>query len=173
MQHRGPSGDKVIETLIEIPIDDPECGSGGYMKILRRVDPTAGPQISIIAVCPERGYRYFEEIPEDIGGGKVLVIKVNGYEDLSRVFMRSKDATIMIPEIGLVGAPRSAATDEILSVDGVLERYIDHLEPMCESTENPDKCREVVEWMKRAMRGEESFTIIIEDPTGRSKEISI
>lgn len=173
MEHEGSHGDNTIEAIAEIPIDDPECGSGGYMKILRRVDPTAGPQISIIAMCPERGYRYFEEIPENIGGDRVLVIKVNGYEDLSRVFMRSKNATIMIPEIGLVSTPRSAAADEILTVDGVLERYIDHLEPICESTENPDKCREVVEWMRRAMRGEESFTLIIEDPTGRSKEISI
>lgn len=173
MQQEGSRGEKIIESLLEVPIDDPECGSDSYIRILRRIDPTIGPQISIIAICPEKGYRYFEEIPEDIGGGRVLIVKVKGYEDLSRVFMRSRDATIMIPEIGLISTPKSAAADEILTVEGVLERYIDHLEPICDNTENPGKCREVVEWMKRAMKGEESFTLIIEDPSGRSREISI
>jgi C4-type Zn-finger protein len=31
----------------------------------------------------------------------------------------------------------------------------------------------VVEWMKRAMKGEERFTLIIEDPSGRSRELDI
>lgn len=167
------SGSTDIGSVMEIPIDDPECGSGGFIRIQRRLDPIAGPQISIFMACPGKGYKYFEEIPENIGGEKMLVIKVSGYEDLSRVIMKSKDATIMIPEIGLVSTPRSAAADEILTVDGILEKYIDHLEPMCESMENPDKCRKIVLWMKRAMRGEESFTLIVEDPTGRSMEISI
>ncbi|HWQ17061.1 MAG TPA: hypothetical protein VNL13_04420 [Sulfolobales archaeon] len=161
------------ESMVEIPIDDPECGSGGSMRIMRRTDPVAGPQISVIVICPEKGYKYFDEIPENIGGGRTLVIRVNGYEDLSRIIMKSRSATIMIPEIGLVSTPRSAAADEILTVDGILEKYIDHLEPMCEDTENPGKCKEVVEWMKRAMKGEERFTLIIDDPTGRSTEISI
>ncbi|PWV37763.1 MAG: hypothetical protein DJ555_00685 [Desulfurococcaceae archaeon] len=162
-----------MEPMVEIPIDDPECGSGGFMRIVRRMDPVTGPQISVIVICPGKGYKYFDEIPENIGGGRTLVIKVNGYEDLSRIIMKSRSATIMIPEIGLISTPRSAAVDEILTVDGILEKYVDHLEPLCENTENPVKCREVVEWMKRAMKGEESFTLIIDDPTGRSTEISI
>jgi len=162
-----------IEPMVEMPVDDPECGSGGFMRIVKRTDPVAGPQISVIVICPGKGYRYFDEIPENIGGERMLVIRVKGYEDLSRVIMRSRSATIMIPEIGLISTPRSAAVDEILTVDGILEKYIDHLEPLCGDTENPVKCREVVEWMKRAMKGEESFTLIIDDPTGRSTEISI
>jgi C4-type Zn-finger protein len=63
--------------------------------------------------------------------------------------------------------------DEITTVDGLLEKYIDHLEPLCGETENPERCREVVEWMKRAMKGEERFTLIIEDPSGRSRELDI
>lgn len=161
------------ELVAEMPIDDPECGSGGSMRVLKRLDPSAGPQISIVVMCPEKGYRYFEEIPESIGAEKVIVIRVNTYEDLSRIILRSRDATIIIPEIGLISTPRSAATDEILTIDGILEKYIDHLEPVCESTEDPGRCREVVAWMKRAMRGEERFTVIIEDPSGRSKEIAI
>lgn len=162
-----------IEILSELPVEDPECGPGGLMRVIRRVDPTAGEQISIAVICPEKGYRYYEELPENISGEKVIVIDVNSPEDLSRMILKSKDATVAIPEIGLVSTPRSAAVDEITTVDGILEKYIDHLEPLCGETENPERCREVVEWMKRAMRGEERFTLIIEDPTGRSRELDI
>ncbi|MDT7887524.1 MAG: hypothetical protein RQ885_00940 [Desulfurococcales archaeon] len=163
-----------IEVLYEIPIEDPECGSGSVMKVLRRGDPTVGNQISIVVICPQWSYRYFEEIPEDImGGERVIIIEVNNPDDLSRKLFKSREATVTIPEIGLVSTPRSGAVDEITTVDGLLEKYIEHLEPMCNETENPMRCREVVEWMKRAMKGEERFTLIIEDPSGRSMELDM
>jgi len=161
------------DTLLEVPIDDPQCGVGGIMRVVKRRDPVAGDQISIAIICPEHGYKYFEEIPENIGEEKMVVIEINSPSDLSRKFLKSRDAIIYIPEIGLVSTPRSAAVDEITTVDGLLEKYIDHLEPLCGETENPERCREVVEWMKRAMKGEERFTLIIEDPSGRSRELDI
>jgi len=162
-----------IEILAETPLEDPECGPGGVIRIIRRADPTAGEHLSVAIICTERGYRYYEEMPESIGGEKVIVIGVNGPNDLSRKILKSRDAIVTIPEIGLVSTPRSAAVDEITTVDGILEKYLDHLEPLCGETENPGRCYEVVEWMKRAMRGEERFTLIIEDPTGRSRELDI
>lgn len=162
-----------MEVLSEVRVDDPICISGGTLRVARRVDPVAGPQIVLMIICSDGGYRYYEEMPENIGGGGLLSIEVRGPEDLSRVILRSRSAAISIPEIGLVSTPRAGAVDEITTVDGILEKYVEHLEPICGETENPGRCYEVVEWMKRAMRGEERFTLVIEDPSGRSRELSL
>lgn len=158
-----------MEELATFPLEDPMCGPGGYMKILRRRDSVAGDYIATVILCPSTGYRVYEEFPEEESGEAVITINVRRPEDLSTMILRSREALIKIPEIGLTSIPTPGASDDVTTVEGILEKYADHIEPLCNSAEDPGRCLQVVGWMRRAMRGEESFTLVIEDPSRRSR----
>ena len=93
-------------------------------------------------------------------------MKVKEPKDLNALVIKAAPATIRIPELGIEIFPGPVAPGYITTVEGVLQRVIDHAPSECLDESNP--CYERIEVIRRAMDGSITFTLIIEDPSGRS-----
>lgn len=88
----------------------------------------------------------------------------------SRV-VRSGSGTLRLPEFGIDIEPGPAAESFITNVEGVLHRAMSVVETAIRFAEKPDeKSRgaKILADMNRAIEGEFSFTLVIEDPAGVS-----
>ncbi|RLG85262.1 MAG: hypothetical protein DRO15_07705 [Thermoprotei archaeon] len=128
-----------------------------------------GPILLTIASCNSCNYKFRDLIPAKSLGKKVrIVVNVKESNDLRAILYKSPTAIVKIPEEGLEITPGPAATGQITTIDGVLEGILYFLPPICEQTDNPSKCYEVVKHLQEAMEGKRSFTLVIEDPLGAS-----
>ncbi len=93
-------------------------------------------------------------------------------ESLLRVrVVRSGSGTIRIPEFGIDVEPGPAAEAFISNVEGVLYRVRNVVEMavrFADKASEKERGNEILELMKKAIQGEYSFTMVIEDPVGTS-----
>jgi zinc finger protein len=110
--------------------------------------------------CTSCGYRSREVMPLEWLEPKVLELEVRGEEDLRVIVHRSPHACLELPELGISVEPGPASHGVITTVEGILEEVIDVAEQWCEGCD--------LERVRRAMRGELKFRLIIRDPSGLS-----
>ncbi len=163
-----------IET---VAITCPVCGSRAVLNSYTRFDPISGRHVLRAIICRSCGLRHVEDYPiedsPEFAGETHIVIEVGSPRDFSKLIFKSSRAHITIPEIGLEIIPTNNSVDEILTVDGLIEKIIDHLEPLCPETDDPARCREIIEWLNKAWRGDVGFTIEIYDPSKRTKVFTL
>lgn len=121
--------------------------------------------------CDVCGYRHVDGVLLEKKAPVKLRLKVCSPEDMFIRVIRSGNATVEIPELGIKVIPGMASTGYITNVEGILARIEDVL---CRI--NGKKKREKVERLRKKIKevkeGKREVHLVIEDPTGNSVIIS-
>jgi len=154
---------KIAEDVIKCPM----CGERSMeIKIFIYDAPYFGKVVLESGKCSKCGFRWSDVGLLEVTKPKRIIVKIRKTEDLNALVIKAAPAVIKIPELGVEIFPGPAAPGYITTVEGILQRIIDHAPSECLDESNP--CHEKIESIRRAMRGDIAFTLIIEDPSGRS-----
>jgi len=144
----------------------PSCGNETLKVIEFTYDfPMLGKTLVVISRCETCGYKHFETMSLESKPPSRLKLKVETMEDLNSTLVKSKTATIKIPELGVEITPAAFSDSYITTVEGLLHRILEVLET-CEP--NDVECAKAKKKIKDAIDGNVKFTIIIEDPEGNT-----
>jgi len=169
-----------LETSEEKDLDEeiiscPVCGRDAVRRE-RSVETWLGVIKIISITCQHCGYRHVDEIlvePREYGPEEII-IHVRSQKDFRKYLFKSRSAFIELPQFGIEIFPGPDARDEITTVEGVIERFIFRLETLCRDTEDPLRCQEIVNKLKKKIDEEDpDLLIIIRDPTRFSRIIDI
>lgn len=153
----------IAEDVAKCPI----CGEKSMsVKIFLYDMPYFGKVVLESGKCSRCGFKWSDVGLLETTRPKRIIVKVKEPKDLNALVIKAAPATIKIPELGIEIFPGPAAPGYITTVEGVLQRVIDHAPSECLDKSNP--CYERIEAIRRAMDGDIKFTLIIEDPSGRS-----
>lgn len=121
------------------------------------------------AVCP-CGWRMADTFILRNGLPEKSEIRISGEDDLSVRVVRSSTGTIEVPELGITVRPGPAAEGFITNVEGVLDRIEEALDTVLKTAEGEERERalSIKAQIEAVRRGEESITLIIDDPSGNS-----
>lgn len=128
--------------------------------------------VEILSIkCDVCGYKHTSEniIEPSEYGPEEIIIRIDSEKDLKTYILKSRFAEVIFQELGIEIYPGPASSDEIYPVEGLLEKYIERIEAMCFETEDPEKCFESTNYLRRVVNGEEKLTIIIRDPSRISR----
>ncbi len=129
--------------------------------------PFFGRVLITTGKCPGCNYKFSDILSLEEHEPTRFTVKVSEVEDLNALVIRSKTASIRIPELGIEISPGPAAQPYITTIEGVLYKTLDVAESYCEDKDSPEYKR-AVDNIRRAIRGELEFTFILEDPCGNS-----
>lgn len=152
----------------------PSCGheSYQYKEVLYDV-PYFGHTLVCSGYCNSCGYRFFDVIYSEVGEPIRLAYLVEDLVDVTKTFVvRSRRGSITSPELGFSLDPGPSAEPFITTIEGLLFRALDLAEQMACLYEEDERTLERVKGFKasveRALNGELKFTLVIEDPEGKS-----
>jgi len=156
-----------LKPIYEDEVECPVCG-GKTLKysVYTYVVPLAGEVVMEVWKCGVCGYRKSNVGLAGIGKAKRLKISVNTDRELKALVIKSSTARIEIPELGIEVVPGPAAEGYITTVEGVLEKILDNIPSECFNESH--ECHNVVVKIVEAMNAKLKFTLILEDPLGRS-----
>ncbi len=159
--------DERLRMIAEDVVKCPICGEKSMgIKIFLYDMPYFGKVMLESGKCSKCGFRWSDVGLLETTRPKRIIVKVKRPKDLNALVIKAAPATIKIPELGIEIFPGPAAPGYITTVEGVLQRVMDHAPSECLDESNP--CYERIEVIRRAMDGNVTFTLIIEDPSGRS-----
>ncbi|WP_292461202.1 ZPR1 zinc finger domain-containing protein [Methanothermococcus sp.] len=162
-----------METKSVNIIDCPICGAKNALKIMtNELDiPYLGKVIETTMICDKCKYRKSDILPVEVKEPKRFILKICGEEDLNKRVIKSSTGYIKIPELGFEVKPGPASQGYISNVEGVLNRLEDSLKTLMnwvETDEEKKKAEEILKRIENIKNGEETATLIIEDPLGHS-----
>ena len=154
---------KVADEVIRCPV----CGEQALKIAVFLYDaPYVGKIVVQSGRCSSCGFKWSNVGLAEYGKPKKLMIRVNSIDTLNALVVKTAEATIKIPELGVEITPGPAAQGYITTVEGVLHRILEHIPVECLNEES--NCYDKVKRIKEAADGRLEFTLVIEDPTGRS-----
>ncbi len=154
-----PIGEEVIECI--------NCGKKKFrVRFYIYTIPYFGDIILQVGVCDSCGYRRADVSVLNPGEPTRIIVKVRNMNDLNALVIKSSTATVKIPELGIEIYPGPAAPGYITTIEGILHRVLDHVPSECFIKDST--CYYKVKEIKEAIDGKKNFTLIIEDPFGRS-----
>lgn len=106
---------------------------------------------------------------------KRFLYKCVDESDLNAKIIKSGSCTIRLPEFGIEIEPSIASEGYITNIEGILQRVLSILKLSLNDLEDPkrkDNCQYLIDRVIKAIDGQESFTLILEDPYGNSAIIS-
>jgi len=107
----------------------------------------------------------------------IMTLKISNEDDLKSKIYRSPTGILEIPEFDLKVEPGPSADFYYTNVEGILSRFEQAVEIYYNdlNDEHPEKneIKGALEDLKKAMKGELEFTLIIEDPGGGSYIIPV
>lgn len=103
-------------------------------------------------------------------------IEISGDADMHIRVIKSSEATVKIPHVITI-TPGPASNGYVTNVEGILNRVKSAIESAKTDAEEEDseakqKARKLIKKLNRAIVGQDSIKIIIEDPSGNSAIIS-
>jgi zinc finger protein len=101
-------------------------------------------------------------------------IDISSENDMKIRIVKSAEATVKIPHIMTI-EPGAASEGYITNVEGLLNRVKHQIEVVRDTEEDDDlkkKAKNMLKKLTRAMWGQDTLKIIIEDPSGNSAIIS-
>ena len=101
-------------------------------------------------------------------------IDIDSEKDMQIRIIKSADATIKIPHM-IAMEPGTSSNGFISNVEGVLNRFKGIIESMRDNEEDPalkKKDKNILKKLTKAMWGQGTLKLIIEDPSGNSAIIS-
>lgn len=121
--------------------------------------------------CNACGYRHVDGVLLEKKAPVRLSLKISSPEDMMVRMIRSSNAKVEIPELGIKIAPGMAATGYITNVEGILVRLEDVLQKI-ENGGKKKKAKMLLKKIKDVKEGKKAVHLIMEDPTGNSAIIS-
>lgn len=157
--------------LFEDVVRCPMCG-GHSLNITARILSVKffGELVLETGRCSSCGFIHRDIYLAEYGEPKRLEVKVTK-ESGDYLLVKSSSAVVIIPELGVEISPGPAAQGYITTVRGILENVVDIFLGMCQ--EGDVECERRLEEVNMALRGEADFTLIVEDPLGRSAIIKL
>lgn len=157
--------------LFEDTIRCPMCG-GRSLSVTARILSVKffGELVLETGKCSNCGFVHRDVYLAEYGEPKRLEVKVTK-ESGDYLLVKSSSATVIIPELGVEISPGPAAQGYITTARGILENVVNVLLGVCQ--EGDRECENKLEDVNRALRGEADFTLIVEDPLGRSAIIKL
>lgn len=162
--------DEEIPREFETETKCPSCGSNLFFIFYRtRVSYEEAVEIQTF-FCKKCLYKSSQIRPIERDIPKKLVLEIRNHDDLRIILYRSPEAKVEIPELAAEITPGEISTGEITTVEGVLTKLREKLDLFDEE----DAAIEVLDGLKKRIQGmidgsNEPFTLVIDDPTGKSK----
>jgi len=128
--------------------------------------PYFGSIVLEVGICDKCGFRRNDVSVIDVGKPMRIVVKIRRREDLNALVVKSSRAAIIIPELGVEVYPGPIAPGYITTIEGILMNILDVIPSECFDEKRP--CHSKVKEIRKAIEGKLPFTLIIEDPTGKS-----
>jgi len=154
-----------IKEVLRYKTSCPSCGREEYniVELIYEV-PYLGKLLLSTGYCNSCGYRSYDTINLDVSSPIRIEVYVDSDDALNSLIVRGKKAIIKIPEFKVEITPGPFSEPYITTVEGILYRILEVLSA-CDESEERERCRRMIE---DAIDGKISFTLILEDPTGRS-----
>jgi len=153
----------------------PVCGS--EMNIIIKDDdiPYFGKILIMTAVCKNCGYKHSDVFSLEVKEPIKVEFSVEREDDLMVRVVKSSEASVEIPELGVRIDPGQMSDGYVTNVEGILLRIEEVLKGQLVVLEDRKKREKIVELLKKIEKmreGKEKFRIIIEDMSGNSDIIS-
>lgn len=167
---KNEEGDEEVPQEFETEIECPSCGKKLFFIFYRtRIGYEEAVEIETF-FCKACLYKSSQIKPIERETPKKLVLEVRNHNDLRIIVYRSSEAKVEIPELEAEITPGEISTGEITTIEGILTRLREKLDLFDEE----DADMEVVEGLKKRITGmiegsNEPFTLVVDDPTGKSK----
>ncbi len=152
----------------------PVCGNELNLLTAFYDAPYAG-RILITTISCKCGFKHSDVFIGEFKEPVRFTLKVDRSNLFAKV-VRSASGTIRIPELGLAMEPGPASQGFITNVEGVLMRFEDIVE-MAKRWNSDDEekvkiCDEILGRLRAVREGDDSVTLVVEDPFGNSTIIS-
>ncbi len=161
-----------VNELMEIKTQSPcpVCGESLYY-IFYETKIAYEEEISIETYFCKRCLYKSNKISSQAGNEpKKINVTIQSREDLRIIIYRSSNGRLIIPEFGAEIEPGLESYGEITTVEAVLEKFLDKIDFMGKDEKNSEIFDEKREKILRNLKGDtEPFTVIIEDPSGKSR----
>ncbi len=164
-------GREAPRVLFEETVRCPGCGSQDMRVVAYLVKVRFFDEVVLeFGECPECGFVHRDVYLASYGEPARLEVRVTR-ESGDYLLVKSSSATVIVPELEIEITPGPAAQGYITTARGVLERVAEILSEVCR--ESDEGCAKKLEEVRRALRGETDFTLIVEDPLGRSAVVRL
>lgn len=121
--------------------------------------------------CSKCGFLYRDVYLAEYGEPKKFEVKVLPGKAGDYLLIKSSSATVIIPELGIEITPGPAAQGYITTARGILENVYELLNRLCQEVD--EECSKKLDEVSKAIEGEVGFTLIVEDPLGRSSVVKL
>ncbi len=149
----------------------PVCGKDMRIVEIPYEIPYFGEAILFSMICENCGFKKSDVIIPSVKEGVRYSIEIKE-ETLTARVVKSSSATVKIPELDIEIIPGIDSKGLITNVEGILIRIEDVLEMSKRLFKGDEKSEKKLEEMKKKLEklklGEETGTLVIEDPTGNS-----
>jgi len=131
-----------------------------------------GPVLLTTIVCANCSFKHSDVICLNVQEPSSISASIEDSEDLKMSVVRSSNAIIQIPELGVLITPGPTAEGFISNVEGVLERVEQVTRMLVRDPKRRDRAERFLQRIKEARDGRIKFTLIIKDPLGNSAIIA-
>jgi len=131
-----------------------------------------GPVLLATIVCVNCGFKQSDVICLNVQEPSSISASIEDLEDLKMSVVRSSNATIQIPELGVLITPGPTAEGFISNVEGVLERVEQVTRMLVHDPKKRSRAERFLQRIKEARHGRIKFTLVIKDPLGNSTIIA-
>ena len=170
MERKLPEPVKLHEEITKCPA----CGKQTlHVTIYVYRVPLIGDIVMTTGKCTNCGFTFRDVRVAEQKQPQRLILDVEKPEDLNALVVRAPSATVKIRGLSEEGdlemKPGPIADGFITTVEGVLHRFREVLEFLCEEPDvDKEKCKQVLDRLREAIEGKRRFQLIIEDPEGVS-----
>ncbi len=166
-----------LSSDISSPFVCPTCGEGPLQfKDSEYVAPYFGRMLLSLTHCPSCGFKQRNVSLLEEHEPSIHSVAVSSIDDLSIRVIRSDTASIRIPELGVEIKPGLVADATISNVEAILLNIRDRTEFLRDAAETRKERHNAESFLEKitlALEGRKIFTLILEDPRGNSKIITL
>ncbi|MEM1873796.1 MAG: ZPR1 zinc finger domain-containing protein [Acidilobaceae archaeon] len=130
--------------------------------------PHFGRVLILVAICGNCGFSNRNVMLAEEQKPKKILVEVSGEEELRYMVVKSSKAGIKIREKNLQFTPTIYTPGLITTIEGLVYMFEEPVDIACREASG-EECRELKEWLSRAVEGRERFTIVLCDFDGGSK----
>jgi len=156
----------------ELAVKCPSCGTGNLKITSMMYSVPFFNELAMFTMeCPDCNFHHNDVFSAEQRTPSRWTLLVSDPQLLRVRVVRSGSGTIRFPEFGIDVEPGPAAESFISNVEGVLYRtrsVVESAVNFADTEEQRTQGLKVLDMMEKAIKGELTFTLIIEDPAGVS-----